>query len=199
MPFEATFTVVWQPTLRRRANLAEQVRSDLRLAAGKVTADLMPDDLLGAEDTLNAVFGAPEAWNKPYYLLHSAKFDLRLSPTSQNALAVRRADTERIRRLEFLKASLYDHPDLVVLDYLERCSVLPDDSKVADLERLARAIRSHNSWWHPLLELWESVGAGFKDRGIQHEAMKALLQRSVDALQAVAAPPDPGTPDRRPG
>ncbi|MFD8600087.1 hypothetical protein ACFV1L_34310 [Kitasatospora sp. NPDC059646] len=199
MPFDATFTVVWQPAFRRRANLAEQVRSDLRVAAGKVTADLMPDDLLGAEDTLNAVFGAPEGRVGPHYLLCSAKFDLRLSPMAAQALAVRRADTERIRRLEFLKASLYDRPDLVVLDYLERRSVLPDDTEVADLERIARAIRSHDSWWQPLLELWESVGAGFRDPGIQHEAMKVLLQLSVDALKGVAGPSAPGTPDRWPG
>ncbi|MEV6213050.1 hypothetical protein [Kitasatospora sp. NPDC051914] len=199
VPFEATFIVIWRPALRCRANLTEQVRSDLRAAAAEVTAGLEPDDLLGVEDALNAVFGASDGRRTPYYRLLSAKFVLRLSPTAQETLAVRRADTERIRRLEFLKMALYDHPDLVVLDHMERTSALPDDARVADLQRLSRAIRSCNAWWYPLLEQWEAVGAGFQDPGIRHEAMQVLLQQSTEALKAATAPPDPAAPDGRAG
>ncbi|MER7702547.1 hypothetical protein ABTX81_06590 [Kitasatospora sp. NPDC097605] len=188
--FEATFTLTWRPALRRRANLAEQVRSDLRTAAAKVTAGLQPDDVPGAEDTLNAVLGAPDLWRSPYYRLLSARFTLRLPVTAQETLDGRRADTERIRRLEFLKVALYDHPDLVVLDHIERTREFPDDSRVADLQRLSRAIKSCNTWWHPLLEQWEAVGAGFQDLETRHEAMQILLQHSVEALKAATAPPD---------
>ncbi|WP_146616537.1 hypothetical protein [Kitasatospora sp. SolWspMP-SS2h] len=197
MPFEATFTLVWRPALRRRANLAEQVRSDLRAAATEVTAGLLPDDLLGAEDTLNAVLGSSDGQRSPHYRLISAKFALRLSPSAVENLAVRRADAERIRRLEFLKTALYDHPDLVVLDRIERTSALPDNAQVADLQRLSRAIRSCNAWWYPLLEQWEAVGAGFKDLETRHEAMRVLLQHSVEALKAATAPSDRAAPDGR--
>ncbi|MFF3110282.1 hypothetical protein ACFVSN_13900 [Kitasatospora sp. NPDC057904] len=185
--------------MRGRANLAEQVRTDLRSAAAEVTAGLQPDDLLGAEDILNAVLGVPGGRRTPHYRLLSAKFVLRLSPTSQEALAVRRADTERIRRLKFLKTALYDNPDLVVLDRMERTSQLPDDARVADLQRLSRAIRSCNAWWHPLLEQWEMVGAGFQDPETQHEAMRVLLRQSVEALRVATVPPDWAAPVGRAG
>ncbi|MEV7783212.1 hypothetical protein [Kitasatospora sp. NPDC088351] len=164
-----------------------------------MTAELQPDDLLGAEDTLNAVFGAPDGQRAPHYRLLSAKFALRLSPTAQETLAVRRADTERIRRLEFLKTALYDHPDLVVLDRMERTSQLPDDARVADLQRLSRAIRSCNAWWYPFLEQWEAVGAGFQDLETRHEAMQVLLRHSVEALKAATTLPDRAAPDGRAG
>ncbi|WP_157881984.1 hypothetical protein [Streptomyces rubellomurinus] len=164
-----------------------------------MTAELRPDDLLGAEDTLNAVLGAPHGRRTPHYRLLSAKFALRLSPTAQETLATRRADTERIRRLEFLKTALYDHPNLVVLDRLERTSALPDDAQVAGLQRLSRAMRSCDAWWYPLLEQWEAVGAGFKDLETQHAAMQVLLRKSVEALMAATAPPDRAVPDGRAG
>ncbi|MFD4535677.1 hypothetical protein ACFWNL_23625 [Kitasatospora sp. NPDC058397] len=199
VPFEATFTLAWRPTSRGRVNLAEQVRSDVRAAAAEVTAGLQPHDLLGAEDTLNAVLGVPDGRNTPHYRLLSAKFVLRLSPTVQETLATRRADTERIRRLEFLKTALYDHPSLVVLDHIERTSRLPDDAQVADLQRLSRAMRSCDAWWYPLLEQWEAVGAGFKDLETRHAAMQLLLRQSVEALMAATAPPDRAAPGGRAG
>ncbi|MFJ7910752.1 hypothetical protein [Kitasatospora sp. NPDC096204] len=199
VPFEATFTLTWRPALRHRINLAEQVRSDLRAAAAEVTAGLQPDDPLGAEDTLNAVLGTLDRRRNPHYRLLSAKFTLRLSPTVRETLAVRRADTERIRRLEFLKTALYDHPDLVVIDRIEGTSALPDEDRVADLQRLSRAIRSCNAWWHPLLEQWEAVGAGFQDPETRHEAMKVLLRHSISDLTAATAPQDRAAPDGRAG
>ncbi|WP_051742277.1 hypothetical protein [Kitasatospora sp. MBT66] len=158
-----------------------------------MTAGLLPDDLPTAQDTLNAALGAPERRHSPHYRLLSAHVTLRLSTTAQETLTVRRADTERIRRLEFLKRALYDHPDLVVLDHIERTSEIPDDVRTADLQRAARAIRSCNTWWHPLLELWESLGAGFQDLETRHEAMQILLRQSVEALKAATAPPDRAT------
>ncbi|MEV7928475.1 hypothetical protein [Kitasatospora sp. NPDC088779] len=183
--------------MRQRANLAEQIRSDLRAAAAEVTSGLQPDDLLGAEDTLNAVLGTTDGRRTPHYRLLSAKFTLRLSPTAQKTLATRRADTERIKRLEFLKTALYDHPDLVVLDRVEGTSELPDEDRVADLQRLSRAIRSCNAWWYPLLEQWEAVGAGFQDPETRHEAMKVLLQHSVSALKVATVPPNRAALDGR--
>ena len=199
VPFEATFVLVWRPVLRCRVNLEEQVRSDFRAAAAAVTAGLLPDDPLGAEDTLNAALGVPDERGTPDYRLLSAKFALRLSPTAQETLAARRADTERIRRLEFLKAALYDHPDLVVLDRIERTSELPDDTRVADWQRLSRAIRSCNAWWFPFLEQWESVGAGFQDMETRHEAMQVLLRHSVEDLKVATSPPGRTALDGRAG
>ncbi|MET9183552.1 hypothetical protein ABZX88_35900 [Kitasatospora aureofaciens] len=164
-----------------------------------MTAGLRPDDLLGAEDTLNAILGVQDGRRAPHYRLLSVKFVLRLSPTAQETLAVRRADTERIRRLEFLKAALYGRPDLVVLDHIERTSEVPDDARLADLQRASRAIKSCNSWWHPFLEQWEAVGAGFQDPGTRHEAMRALLQQSVEALKGATTAPVRAASDGRAG
>ncbi|SDT83450.1 hypothetical protein SAMN05216371_8281 [Streptomyces sp. TLI_053] len=193
VPFEATLTLLWRPTTRDRANLEEQARSDLRCAAADVTAGLLPDDLPTAQDTLNMALGAPDRQRSPHYRLLSAHVTLRLSTTAQETLAARRADTERIRRLEFLKRALYDHPDLVVLDHIERASEIPDDARVAELQRAARAIRSCNTWWYPLLELWEELGAGFQDLDTRHEAMQILLRQSVEALKAATTPPSRAT------
>ncbi|MFE2348618.1 hypothetical protein [Kitasatospora cineracea] len=155
-----------------------------------MTAELPPDDLAGAEDTLNAVFGTPGGLRSSHYRLISAKFTLRLSAGAQESLAVRRADSERIRRLEFLKAALYTHPDLLVLDHLERTSGFPDNAVVAELQRLSRSISSCGAWWQPFLELWETVGAGFADVETQCSAMQVLLENSVGALRKATAPPE---------
>lgn len=189
VPFEATFTATWRPALRSRDNLAEQVRCDLRAAAAEITAESRPDDLLGAEDHLNAMLGLPTGRRTEHYRLLSVRFALRLTPTSQQVLAVRRADAERVRRLQFLKTSLYDHPGLVVIDHMERYPKLPDAALAADLSRLSRAIRSADEWWYPLLEQWETLGAGFRDPSTQHAAMQVLLQHSVQALETALTPP----------
>ncbi|WP_234337621.1 hypothetical protein [Kitasatospora phosalacinea] len=199
VPFVASFTALWRPVARHRVNLPEQVRSDLRSAASAVTAELPPDDLLGAEDTLNAALGVPGSRRAPHYRLLSVKFSLRLSPSSQEVLAARRADVARIRRLEFLKTALYERPDLLVLDHLERTSELPEEEVLAELQRLSRSIKSCGAWWQPLLEVWESLGAGFGDVEIRHKAMEALLQLSAEALRAATAPPGRASPDGRVG
>ncbi|MGC9382739.1 hypothetical protein [Streptomyces sp. MH13] len=111
---------------------------------------------------------------------------LRLSPEPRERLAQRTADTERIRRLQFLKTHLYDHPGLVVLDRLERHPGRLPDEETAALQRLARTIKGCDQWWYPLLEQWEQLGDGFSDADKQQRAMLALLN-SVAALNGSAS------------
>ena len=187
VPFEATFTIVWRPTLRRRPNLDELVRCDVQTAAAEVAAHLEATDLPTAQDTVNAALGAPGRVRTRYYRLLAAQAVLRLSLTSREQLAQRRADEERIRRLHFLKTRLYDHPELVVLDRLEHHPELLCDEEVAAWQRLARAIKACDRWWYPLLEQWETLGQGFNDTERQQQAMLALLN-SLTALNGGTAP-----------
>ncbi|MGI5473258.1 hypothetical protein ACQEVP_39235, partial [Streptomyces sp. CA-132043] len=39
-----------------------------------------------------------------------------------------------------------------------------DDNLVAELQRLARLIRSCDRWWFPVLQEWEALGQGFGTR-----------------------------------
>ncbi|MFV5996128.1 hypothetical protein ACNPQM_27905 [Streptomyces sp. NPDC056231] len=191
VPFEATFTLVWRPTLRRRPNLDELVRYDNHKAAAEVAVHLEATDLPTAQDTINAALGAPSHVRTPYYRLLAAQVALRLSPTSREHLTQRRVDEERVRRLQFLKSRLYDHPDLVVLDRLEHHPELLHDEEVAALQRLARSIRACDRWWYPLLEQWEQLGHGFNDADKQQQAMLALLD-SLKTLNA-GSPPAPSS------
>ncbi|MGI5473300.1 hypothetical protein [Streptomyces sp. CA-132043] len=50
-----------------------------------------------------------------------------------------------------------------------------DDNLVAELQRLARLIRSCDRWWFPVLQEWEALGQGFGDEEKQQRAMLALL------------------------
>lgn len=174
IPFEATYTLHWRPALRRRANVDGLVRTDIHQKAAETAARWDAADLPAAQDALNAALGAPHEGNR-YYQILAAQVVLRLSPESRERLAQRTADTERVRRLQFLKAHLYDHPGLVVLDRLENHPERLPDEEAATLQRLARMIKACDQWWYPLLEQWEQLGDGFNDTGKQQLAMLALL------------------------
>ncbi|MFF5010868.1 hypothetical protein ACFY3G_49795 [Streptomyces phaeochromogenes] len=174
IPFEATYTLRWRPTLRHHANLEDLVRTGIHQKAAETAARWDASDLPAAQDALNAVLGAPHESNR-YYRVLAAQVVLRLSPGARERLAQRTADTERVRRLQFLKAHLYDHPGLVVLDRLENHPERLPDEEAAALQRLARMIKTCDQWWYPLLEQWEQLGDGFNDTGKQQLAMLALL------------------------
>ncbi|MFG2526286.1 hypothetical protein [Streptomyces sp. NPDC048527] len=180
IPFEAVYTLRWRPTLRRRPNLDDLVRADIHQKATETAARWDAADLPAAQDALNASLSSPHEGNRHYRIL-AAQAVLRLSPESRERLAQRTADTERVRRLQFLKTHLYDHPGLVVLDRLERHPGPLPDEETAALQRLARTIKGCDQWWYPLLEQWEQLGDGFSDTDKQQRAMLALLN-SVAAL-----------------
>ncbi|MFF8479136.1 hypothetical protein [Streptomyces sp. NPDC015414] len=186
IPFEAVYTLYWRPTLRRRSNLDDLVRIYIHQKAVETAARWDAADLPAAQDALNAALGAPHEGNR-YYRILAAEVALRLSPESRELLAQRRADLERVRRLEFLKTRLYDHPGLVILDRLERHPGRLPDEEAAALQRLSRTIRACDQWWWPLLEQWEQLGNGFNDADKQQAAMLALLN-SVTALNGGTSP-----------
>lgn len=172
--FEALFTITWRPMWRTRPNAEERLRNDIHAAAQRTATGLDPADLAAAQDTVNAALAcAPDT---DAYRLVAARASLRLTPQAQESLTQRQEDNRRIRRLQFLKKHLYDHPDLVVLDRLEHHSpgTLEDDH-IAELQRLSRLIKSCGRWWSPLLQQWEDVGRGFTTLEQQQRAMLALL------------------------
>ncbi|MEH0407381.1 hypothetical protein ACFY7V_33950 [[Kitasatospora] papulosa] len=91
-------------------------------------------DLLAAQDQVNAALCLPHL--SPYYRLLSARAVLGLPAAAQELLAQRQADEQRIGRLCFLKKNLYDRPDLVVLDQMERRATgALDEELVGELQR----------------------------------------------------------------
>ncbi|MFF8592768.1 hypothetical protein ACF061_15205 [Streptomyces sp. NPDC015220] len=118
-----------------------------------------------------------------------ARAALRLSPAARETLAQRTADEYRVRRLRFLKEDLYDRPGLIVVDRLERQAAdALSGGHVAELQRLARLISSCDRWWFPVLQQWEQVGRGFRDAGMQQQAM-LVLHDALKALNGGSLPP----------
>jgi Arc/MetJ family transcription regulator len=191
--FEAIYTIIWRPRWRTHPNWKEVVRSHVHTTAAQTAAYLDATDLPAAQDAVNAALSqfAPH----PHYRLLSAHAALRLSDAAQELLAQRQADEHRIRRLRFLKENLYDRPDLVVLERLEHLAPRAlDDEHVAELQHLARLISSCDRWWFPLLQQWEQVGRGFKDAGMQQQAM-LVLHDSLKALNGGSLPEDDASLD----
>ncbi|MEU2608038.1 hypothetical protein [Streptomyces albus] len=183
IPFEAIITAWWQPKRRsRHLNLEELVRHDVTAAAGELAQYLEATDLPAAQDAINAALGNVDPTTNAHYRLVRVDVLLSLSAASREILAQRQADTERIRRLRFLKEQLYDDPALVVLDRLEHRSERPMDNEIEYIQRLARSLRANESWWRPLLEQWEQLGEGFSNTEMQHRAMTAILN-SLAALK----------------
>lgn len=196
--FEAVYTITWRPFWRTHPNTEEAVRAHVHISAVQAAARLDAVDVPAAQDAVNAALALPQL--AAHYRLLTAQATLRLSASAQELIAQQQADKERIRRLRFLKAHLYDHPDLVVLDRLEhRAPGALDDEHVAELQRLVRLIKSCDRWWFPLLQQWEQLGQGFSDAEMQQQAMLALLDSlkvlNGGSLPAGIAPLEPGSPD----
>ncbi|MFG2116673.1 hypothetical protein ACGFRB_29225 [Streptomyces sp. NPDC048718] len=180
VPFDAAFVIGWRPAWRTGSNLEDLVRFRVHEVATEAAGRCEAADPHAAQDAVNAVLRDLHGTTGGAYRILHARVTLRLSAESRQAVAQSRADEDRVRRLRFLKAQLYDHPDLLVLDRLEQRPGTLADEHVAELQRLARSIRACGSWWQPLLEQWEDVGRGFNDADRQQRAMVALL----DALRA---------------
>lgn len=174
IPFEATITVWWRPKRSRHLNLEDLVRHDVTAAASEMAQHLEAHDLPSAQDTINAAVGTPKPIKAVHYQLVKVDILLGLSPASREILAQRQADTERIRRLRFLKEQLYDDPALVVLDQMEHHSGRLKSDEVEYIQRLARSLQANESWWRPLFEQWQALGEGFSDTEMQHRAMRVL-------------------------
>ncbi|MGX1116094.1 hypothetical protein RKD37_001457 [Streptomyces ambofaciens] len=177
--FEATFTIEWRPALRTRLNLEDLVVSQTLARASEV-AQLFPAvEVRTAQDTINAELGAPEHTRATGYRCLAARVELALSESSREDLAQQQADEARVRRLRFLRRNLYEQPDLLVLDRIEKQGDWPGAQQVAEWQRLARWMVAADEWWQPMLDQWEKVGQGFNDIELQNRAMLALC----DALQ----------------
>ncbi|MFE7314249.1 hypothetical protein ACFU7T_14370 [Streptomyces sp. NPDC057555] len=187
--FEAVFTITWRPKHRTRHNTEQAVRTHVHAMAAQTAVHLDAADLPAAQDAVNAALTFPHPHSAQNYRLLTARTSLRLPPEAKELIAQRQTDENRIRRLHFLKAHLYDHPDLVVLDRLEHHAPgALHDEHVAELQRLARLIKACDRWWSPLLEQWEKLGEGFNDTEKQQQAMLALLD-SLKTLNGGDLPP----------
>ncbi|MFI6348467.1 hypothetical protein [Streptomyces sp. NPDC050560] len=188
--FEATFTVEWRPALRVRPNLEDLVLSRVLTRAGKVAQLFQAVEVRTAQDTINAELGAPEHARAAGYRCLAARAELALPEDTREDLAQQRADAARVRRLRFLREHLYEKPDLLVLDRIERQGDWPGPEQVAEWQRLARWVVAADEWWQPLLEQWEIVGQGFNDIELQNRAMLALC----DALRKLIGDGETDTP-----
>ncbi|MEF9886552.1 hypothetical protein [Streptomyces sp. P9-A4] len=195
VPFGAVFVIVWRPAWRTGSNLEDLVRFGVHAVAAAAAGRCEAADPHAAQDVVNAALRELRGTTGGSYRILHARVTLRLSAESREAVAQSRADEDRVRRLQFLKAQLYDHPDLLVLDRLEQRPGTLADEHVAELQRLARSIRACGSWWQPLLEQWEDVGRGFSDADRQQQAMLALLDSlKTFTCGSAALPVDPGPP-----
>lgn len=187
--FEAVYTITWRPLWRVPPNAEEAVRTAVHVAASETAARLGASDVPAAQDAVNAALGQLPRRTPNYCLLNVAAA-LGLPRAAQDLLAQQAADKQRINRLRFLKAHLYDHPDLVVLDQLEHHAPgALGDEHIIDLQRLARLIYSCDRWWFPLLQQWEQVGQGFTDIEKRQQAM-IVLSDSLKALNGGSLPSD---------
>ncbi|WP_405939240.1 hypothetical protein OG338_23800 [Streptomyces sp. NBC_00726] len=200
--FEARYTITWRPLWRVPSNVEETARATVHAAAAETAVRLRASDVPAAQDAVNATLGRLPR-RAPNHCLLSAKVALGLPGAAQELLAQEAADEQRVRRLRFLKKNLYDHPDLIVLDQLEHHAPgALGDEHIAELQRLARLIRSCDQWWFPLLEQWQQVGQGFTDIEKRQQAM-VVLSDSLKALNGGSLPsntepPDLPGPDRSP-
>ncbi|MFD9545066.1 hypothetical protein [Streptomyces sp. NPDC060022] len=184
--FEAVYTIVWRPRWSAGPQVEECVRAHVHATAMRAAAAQPVVDLPAAQDQVNAALCSPHL--SPYYRLLSARAVLGLPAAARDLLAQQQADEQRIRRLRFLKKNLYDRPDLVVLDQMERRATgALDEELIGELQRLARLISSCDRWWFPLLQQWELVGQGFKDPEKQKQAL-ILLTESLTALNGGTLP-----------
>ncbi|GAQ68255.1 MULTISPECIES: hypothetical protein [Streptomyces] len=181
------YTITWRPIWRVPPNVEETVRAAVHATAIEAAARLGASDVPAAQDAVNTALGCLPR-RAPNYCLLDVYASLGLPNAAQELLAQRAADEQRIRRLRFLKENLYDHPDLVVLDQLEHHGPgALGNEHVAELQRLARLIRSCDRWWFPLLEQWEQVGLGFTDVEKRQQAM-LVLSDSLKALNGGSLP-----------
>lgn len=185
--FEAVYMIAWRPRWRVPPNLEETLRAAVHAAVAETAVLRTASDLPAAQDAVNATLGSLPRRN-PDYILVNARATLGLPDEADALLRQWAADRQRIRRLRFLKANLYDHPDLIVLEQLERHAASDlRDEHVAELQRLARLICSCDRWWFPLLQQWEQLGQGFTDMEKRQQAMLVL----ADSIKALGGDPLP--------
>ncbi|MGW4376092.1 hypothetical protein ACWEJ7_20785 [Streptomyces albidoflavus] len=179
--------IAWRPRWRVPPNLEETLRAAVHAAVAETAVLRTASDLPAAQDAVNATLGSLPRRN-PDYILVNARATLGLPDEADALLRQWAADRQRIRRLRFLKANLYDHPDLIVLEQLERHAASDlRDEHVAELQRLARLICSCDRWWFPLLQQWEQLGQGFTDMEKRQQAMLVL----ADSIKALGGDPLP--------
>jgi hypothetical protein len=189
LEFEATFFIEWRQTSRCRLNLEELVRHDLAQDAAETAKRYEVTAVRAAQDAVNAVLGATVRARRAHYRRIRARVTLAVSSETQDILAQRKHDDERVRRLRFLRDQLYGDPALYAIERIESHGGLISKQDVADIQQLARWLRAGDQWWYPILKQWEEVGQGFTEVEQQARAMKSLL----DALEAFhpGQPPDP--------
>lgn len=179
--FTASFTVRWRPAGRCRANLEDLVRQELTDDAGGITSRFEAYDAPAAQDAVNAALGTTRARRRAHYRRIDARVTLSISADDGEVLRQRRFDTERIRRLIFLRTQLYSDPALYVIDRIETAGRVTQED-VRDMQELARWLGAGDRWWYPILEQWNAVGRGFTEADMQIRALGAL-HKALDELK----------------
>lgn len=181
--FTAMVEVVWRPRRRREPNLHDSMRADVVETASQASIKCTAYDLRAAENFVNAQLAAWAGTPPSRYRRISPRVSLSLSEGAADVLAQRRADEERVRRLTFLKTSLYSDPALVVLEYLERNPGQTGDELIKRYLHALGLINSSGQWWAPLLEGGEALAQRLSAHDLAYMLMRALTATISELTQ----------------
>ncbi|GGR10557.1 hypothetical protein [Streptomyces netropsis] len=180
--FTAVFSAGW--TLGRTDHHAPEamVITELVRRATTVTERWEATEVTGAEDAVNADLGRPaplpgmpgsELWGN---------VQLTLSAQARADAEQYRADRARVARLRYLKENLYNDPEMLLLDHLDRHPQDIGTVDIATFQRLSRSLRLGGQWWYPLLDCLETLSSELPARHGDRYAMKLLLKAFKDTL-----------------
>lgn len=175
--FEATFEAAFFPR-RKHLNPAALARGHLFDTASAISRKWEVDQSWLAEDALNCLFGSPmDCPNRSYLSLH-AVVRLRAAPESIDRLLHLRADQERIRRLTFLKDSLYSDPRLMAIDCFERnpAAFTDFESLLQQVARMSNSLKAFDVWWGPIMAAWAELAAKTQSQREIDAALRIILE-----------------------
>ncbi|MDH6136226.1 hypothetical protein P3T37_005645 [Kitasatospora sp. MAA4] len=183
--FVAIFSASWQPSRSAVPYEGQKaaIALGLREIAKGATGLWAPEDVAPAQDAANAALGVPV--DRPELGVRGLTGTVRLWLTEEAAAAARqhRADHARVARLRFLKAHLYNDPELLLLDHLER---RPQDVRdagiVKEFQKVARSIRVGGEIWYPLLEALEEMSTKGAIADADIYAMRVVLKVLREAM-----------------
>ncbi|NYI07793.1 hypothetical protein [Allostreptomyces psammosilenae] len=139
------------------------VATELVRRSAVVTRNWPADEVVGAQDAVNALLGCPDACPGQYYFDLRARASLHLRSEDVAMLRRQREDRMRLEHLHFVRQQLHDAPELLLIDHLLRKPTEAASVDVAHFWRLHRAIRDGTRWWYPLMEALDGLSSGGPD------------------------------------
>ncbi|WP_327070917.1 hypothetical protein OG500_35360 [Kitasatospora sp. NBC_01250] len=183
--FMALFSASWQPGGSAAPHEGQKaaIALGLREIARAATEQWDPEDVLAAQDAANAALGAPVDQPELGVLGLTGTVQLWLTEEAAATARQHRTDHARVARLRFLKAHLYNDPELLLLDHLERRPQdMRDSGIVKEFQKVARSIRVGGEVWYPLLEALEEMSTKGAIADADVYAMRVVLKVLREAM-----------------